>query len=97
MPLKITVNSTDVLHMAGVSAKTQKPYALDFQVMWFFTCDKSGNVNPYPEKVEVMLEKNASGGPIVHPVGEYLLADSSVYVDRMGNLAVRPVLIPLKK
>jgi len=90
--IKVSINSTDIRNFNGVSAKTQKPFSLAFQTMWVFLSDKAGNLNPYPEKVETILEKNDRGEPLVYAVGDYVLADSSVQIDRSGNWALRPVL-----
>lgn len=97
MPIKVTIASTDVRQMNGTSKASGKAYSLAFQTMWVHLSDKAGNVNPYPEKVETILEKNEQGQPLFYPIGDYFLADSSVYIDRQGNWAVRPVLIPMAK
>ena len=95
MNLNVTVASSDFRNMKGVGKVSQKPYDLDFQTIYVHTSDKAGNVNPYPEKVEIMVEKGANG-PLVYPVGKYILGHASIYVDRGGNLAIRPVLTAVK-
>jgi hypothetical protein len=95
---KITIASSDIRNMKGVGKLSQKPYDLNFQTAYVHTSDKAGHLNPYPEKVELMLEKDSStGAPISYAVGDYVLADSSIYVDRQGNLALRPVLLAARK
>jgi hypothetical protein len=98
MSLKIAVHSTDIRNFSGVSASTQKPFNMNFQTVYIFTSDRHGNQNPYPEKVEIILEKSPDGNPVSFQVGDYLLSDSSIYVDRYGSLAVKPLLLQqLKK
>lgn len=95
--LKITVPSTDVRNMQGIGKASGKPYDLNFQIGYVYTCDKAGNMNPFPEKIELMLDKNPATGLVAsHPVGDYVLSDNSIYVDRGGNLAIRPQLTPIK-
>lgn len=94
--LKVTVTNTEVRHQSGNSKSTGKPYAMSFQTVWMHTYDRSGQPNPYPEKVEIILEKDKDGAALFHPVGEYILHPSSIYVDRTGNLAVAPRLIVAK-
>jgi len=94
--IKVTINSTDIRNHSGTSVKTGKPYNMSFQTMWVHLSDRQGNVNPYPEKVETILDRNEQGQPLVYPVGEYGLSDSSVYIDRNGNWALRPVLVAAK-
>ena len=96
MTLNVTVTSSDFRNMKGIGKASQKPYDLDFQMIYIHTSDKLGHVNPFPERVEIMLEKGPNG-PVFYPVGKYMMADSSIYVDRGGNLAVKPVLIPFGK
>lgn len=96
MPIKVTITSTDVRNQSGTSKTSGKPYNLSFQTMWVHLSDKAGNANPYPEKVETILEKNEAGAALFYPIGEYVLADSSVYIDRQGNWALRPVLVSPK-
>jgi len=91
--IKVSVTSTDVRNQSGTAKATGKAYSLDFQTVWVHTSDRSGNPNPYPEKVEIILEKNKDGAALFYPAGEYMLAPNSIYVDRSGNLAIAPRLI----
>lgn len=95
--IQVSVKSTEVRHQSGKAKATGKDYDLSFQVAYFHTFDKSGRPNPFPEKVEIILDKNEQGAPLYYPEGEYTLSPSSVYVDRGGNLAIRPRLVPLQK
>ena len=94
--IQVSVTSTEVRNQRGTAKASGKAYDLNFQTVWFHTHDRQGNKNPYPEKAEIILEKNEQGQALFWPVGEYTLAPSSVYVDRSGNLAIAPRLVPLK-
>lgn len=94
--IQVSVTSTEVRNQSGNAKASGKPYSLNFQTVWVHTYDKTGKKNPYPEKVEIILEKNADGAALYNALGEYTLAPESFYVDRSGNLAVSPRLIPLK-
>lgn len=94
--IQVSVTSTEVRNQRGTAKASGKAYDLNFQTVWFHTHDRNGNKNPYPEKSEIILEKNEQGAPLFWPTGEYTLSPSSVYVDRSGNLAIAPRLVPLK-
>ena len=96
MIIQVSVTSTEVRNQSGTAKASGKPYSLNFQTAWFHTVDRQGVKNPYPEKAEIILEKNEQGAALFYPVGEYTLAPQSVYVDRSGNLAIAPRLVPLK-
>lgn len=91
--IKVSVTSTEVRNQSGNSKATGNPYSINFQTVWVHTTDKQGNLNPYPEKVEIILDKNKEGQVLFYPVGDYLLGLNSIYVDRSGNLAVSPKLV----
>lgn len=94
--IQVSVTSTEVRNQSGNAKATGKPYSLNFQTAWAHTFDKNGVKNPYPEKIEIILDKDKDGAAIYYPVGEYVLGQSSVYVDRSGNLAISPRLVPFK-
>lgn len=94
---KVTVTSTVVRNQSGNAKATGKPYSLDFQTVWVHTCDRDGVPLPFPEKVEIILEKDKDGAALFYPAGEYTLSPSSVYVDRSGNLALSPRLVASKQ
>ena len=94
--IQVSVTSTEVRNQSGNAKASGKPYSLNFQTVWFHTFDRQGNKNPYPEKSEIILDKNEQGQALFWPVGEYTLAPSSVYVDRSGSLAIAPRLVALK-
>lgn len=95
--IKVTVASTDLRNMAGVGKTSGKPYNIDFQTVYVHTLNKQGQPNPYPEKVELIVEKGSDGIPAPYALGDYTLHPSSFYVDRGGNLAIAPRLIAIKK
>lgn len=94
--IQISVKSTEVRNQRGTAKASGKPYDMNFQTVWAHTSDRNGNPNPYPEKVEVVLEKNDQGQALFYPLGEYTLSPSSVYVDRGGNLTISPKLVAFK-
>ena len=94
--IQVSVTSTEVRNQRGTAKASGKAYDLNFQTVWFHTHDRQGNKNPYPEKSEIILEKNEQGQALFWPIGEYALAPSSVYVDRSGNLAIAPRLVSIK-
>lgn len=93
--IKVSVLSTDVRQLAGVSKSTGKPYSMNFQAAWFHLFDQAGNPNPYPEKTELILKTTKEGLPQFYQKGEYFLADNSFYIDRNGSLSVVPRLLAL--
>lgn len=95
--IKVSVTSTEVRTQSGIAKVSGKPYSLNFQTCWFHMMDKHNNPNPFPEKCEIILEKNEQGAALFYTAGDYFLADNSIYVDRSGNLAVSPRLAPLPK
>ena len=94
--IKVSVTSTEVRNQSGNAKASGKPYSLNFQEVWVHTSDRKGNPNPYPEKVEIILEKNEQGAALFYPAGEYTLSPNSIYVDRNGSLAISPRLVPVK-
>ena len=95
--IKVSVTSTEVRNQSGNAKASGKPYSLNFQTCWVHTTDKQGNPNPYPEKVEIILEKNEQGQALFYTPGDYMLLPNSIYVDRNGNLSVSPKLGALPK
>lgn len=95
--IKVSVTSTEVRNQSGNAKTSGKPYSLNFQEVWVHTSDRKGNPNPYPEKVEIILDKNAEGAALFYPAGDYTLSPNSIYVDRNGSLAIAPRLVPIPK
>jgi hypothetical protein len=95
--IKVTVPAMAIRNQKGVGKASGKPYDMDFQTVYFHTLDKQGNPLPFPEKAEIIIDKGGDGLPMPYAAGDYQLAPTSLYVDRGGNLAVAPRLIPLQK
>lgn len=93
--IKVSVPSVVTRNQAGIGKTSNKPYNMDFQTVYAHTIGKDGKPNPFPEKTEIILERNEQGQPLVYAIGEYQLHPGSLYVDRSGNLAVAPRLAPL--
>lgn len=91
--LKVTVPTVQIRNMSGIGKTSQKAYNMDFQTVYIHTVGRDGKPAPFPEKLEIILEKSEQGAPISYAIGEYQLHPSSVYVDRQGNLAVAPRLM----
>lgn len=91
--IKVTVAQTTVREMSGIGKTSGKPYSLRFQTAYAHTQDKDGNSPPYPEKIEIILDKDQSA----YVVGDYTLHPSAIYVDRDGRLAVSPRLSALPR
>lgn len=96
MIIQVSVTSTEVRNQSGTAKATGKPYSMNFQTVWFHTFDRNGVKNPYPEKAEIILEKNEQGAALFYPVGEYTMAPQSFYVSRTGTPEIAPRLVPLK-
>jgi len=95
--LKVTVTSPSVRRMQGIGKVSAKPYDMSFQTVWLHTHDKDGAPLPFPEKIEIILDKDPSNGQSTpYAPGAYQLHPSSIYVDAKGGVAVAPRLVPLK-
>ena len=79
--IQISVKSTDVRNQRGNAKASGKPYDLNFQTVYVHTFDRNGKPNPYPEKTEIILEKNEEGAALYYPVGEYTLDPRLVLCD----------------
>ena len=94
--IQVSVTSTEVRNQSGNAKATGKPYSLNFQTVWVHTYGRDGQKLPYPEKTDIILDKDKDGAALYYPVGEYIVAPSSIYVDRGGNLAIAPRLQAIK-
>ena len=95
--IRISVTSTEVRNQSGIAKTSGKQYSLNFQTVWFHLCDRHGVADPYPTKVEIILEKDASGAALFNAPGDYQLSPSSIYVDQNGKLAISARLIALHR
>lgn len=91
--IRLIVDKAATKDVSGTS-KAGKPYAMSFQTAYAFCVDpETGEVSAFPDKFEMVLPK---GQEKAYPKGEYTLSPASIYVDRDGKLALRPVLIPAR-
>jgi len=91
--IKVTVTDPTVRNQNGVSKTTGKPYDMNFQWVWLHLFSRSGQPDPYPTKLEVILDKDPKdGAALFYAPGEYALHPSSIYVAD-GKLAVAPRLV----
>lgn len=95
--LKVTITSPAFREMSGTGKASGKAYHLAFQTAWVHTHEKDGAPLPFPEKVEIMLDKHEGGGFLFHPPGEYTLHPSSIFVNADGKLSVAPRLVAIPK
>lgn len=93
--IKATVTSAEVRNMQGIGKTSGKPYNLFFQTVYFHLADKAGNPQPFPEKTEIILEKDAVGNPKSFAPGNYQLHPSSFFIGRSGSLEVAPRLVAI--
>lgn len=101
--LKVTVVSPKVTERKGSGVKGA--YHLRIQDVYIHFADRDGNPEPFPAKVEVLLDTlktDERTGEILSPEqpayapGEYTLHPSAIYLDRKtGRLAVSPRLTPV--
>lgn len=90
MSLRIEVKSSKVLEVNGVS-KAGKPFHMVKQAAWAYTYDSFGEVNPFPERIEM----NIADGAQPYPVGNYSLDPRSFFIGDFNSLSIgRLVLVP---
>lgn len=96
--IKFTVLSTKVREMKGTGKASGKPYHMFFQDAYAYTMDRDGVLAPFPEKVELNLDRDERTQlPEVYQPGDYTLHPSSFYLDREGRPAISLRLTPIKK
>jgi Helix-destabilising protein len=93
--IKVVITSSDIRIMEGIAKVSGKPYKMAVQTAYFHTLGKDGKPLPFPERAELVLDAQADGSFKGHPVGNYVLHPSSVYVNRAGSLALSPRLAPV--
>lgn len=96
--IKVTVLDTPIRNMKGVSKTSGRPYDLDFQTVWLHTVSPDGTVSPFPEKTEIILDRDqATGKTVPYLAGEYSLHPSSIRLNQKGEPEVALRLVPMKK
>lgn len=93
--IKVSVLNTEVRNMKGIAKVSGKPYDMNFQTAYAYTYGKDGQLNPFPEKIELTLDSDSQGQPKVYAKGDYQLHPASLYVGKYG-LEVAPRLVVLK-
>lgn len=82
--LKLIIHSKDTDLVAGTSPKTGKAYSFRTQKAYL-----QSPLEPYPKEIQLTLNDNA----LPSDPGIYDLdVENSVYADRNGRIAIRPVL-----
>lgn len=90
--LRVEIKSALINEISGISQKTGKPYNMKKQSGWAYTYDQQGNLNPYPERIEISLADNQEP----YAVGNYGLSDKCIFVGDFNSLTVgRPILEPV--
>lgn len=89
MSIIIEIATQSVDTRSGTSKRTGQPYTIHEQEAYLHQQGK-----PYPTPMKLTVETNqANGMPMAYAPGKYALSPDSFYIDRFGNLAVKPVLI----
>lgn len=91
--LKVTVASAALDNISGISKISGKPYSLFKQTVYFHTVDKDGVELMYPEKGNLLVERDAQGNGLAYAPGIYDLHPSSFKLDRNGSLEVATRLV----
>lgn len=91
--LKVTVASSALDPITGISTKTGKPYSLFKQTVYFHIVDKNGVEELYPEKGNVLVEKDAAGNGLSYPSGTYFVHPSSFKLGAYGGLEIATRLV----
>ena len=86
--MMVEVKQPDVRVREGVSQRTGKPYRMREQEGWIFLPG-----SPYPERVKLSLEDDASP----YPVGLYPVSQDSFFVGKYQELQVRLRLDRVKR
>ena len=89
--IRIVITSPEFREMKGIGKTSGKPYEMRFQTAHAFTVDKDGVVAEFPDKFEIILDKDQPP----YPRGNYQLQPSSLYVSRDGRIECSPRLAPI--
>lgn len=99
--IKIVVSSAEFVDRQGVTKEKYsregaivpggKDYHLRIQTAHAFTVSPDGTIAAFPDKFEIMLDKEQA--PFAP--GVYQLSPSAVFVSREGRLEIRPRLTPV--
>lgn len=89
--IKIVVSSPDIVERKGVAKVSGKDYHLRIQTAHAFTIGLDGVIAPFPDKFEILLDKDQ----LPYAAGVYQLSPSAVFVSREGRMEIRPRLTPV--
>lgn len=92
MSIKVEVKSAEVFTKSGNAKASGKPYEIRTQEGYAFTVGRDGKPRPYPEKVEVPLDKDQQP----YKPGVYEISPSSFYVGDFFRLSCFLRLVPAK-
>ena len=80
----IEIKSFKVTELSGIAKVSQKPYLMRKQSGYAYVLDDNGEAQPYPEAIEINLDKDQPP----YPVGKYYLLDSSFVVGDFKSLSI---------
>lgn len=89
--IKIAVTSPSIVERKGTSKTSGKDYHLRIQTAHAFTISEDGIVAEFPDKFEILLDKEQ----VPYARGTYTLSPSACFVSRDGRLDIRPRLVPV--
>jgi len=91
--IRIEIRNSEVKVKSGVARNSGKPYEIRSQEGYAHTVDKDGKLRPYPQQVEIPLEKDQQA----FAPGSYGIAPGSLYVGEYNRLTLgRLLLVPVK-
>ena len=79
--IRIVITSPEIREMKGLAKATGNPYHMRFQTAHGYTVDQDGAEGEFPDKFELMLEKDQ----IPYPRGKYTLHPSAFRISRDGK------------
>lgn len=88
MSIRIEIKSSKVQEINGTS-KAGKPYHIVKQAAWAYTFDSFGELNPFPERIEI----NIADGQQPFPVGMYSIDPRSFFVGDFNSLSIGRLLL----
>lgn len=88
--IRIVITSPKIREMEGVGKVSGRPYHMRFQDAYPYTVDKDGVEAEFPEKFEMILEKDQ----VPYPRGKYTLHPSAFQISRDGKPEFLARLVP---
>ncbi len=97
--IKVTVLPDSARQITWGAKPGREAGSMRIQEAWLHTVDRDGKPSPFPEKVEVPLDRatDSRSQQADYAAGEYTLHPSSVYVSREGKPAFAVRLTPAAK